>query len=231
MKLIVLAAPEMTGNGTLASGTQGKSYKHTFSATGSKTITFSISGGSLPSGMSLNAKGKLSGKPTASGTFTFTVKAANSAGEDSKEFTLTIAASTSNKSAGTYSAEGVTPKNKDSVLTQNHGGAVQEYASVENEGTANFTEGEYTVVAVLPAVSVDVSGMYEFSVTLDENAETDAKLLWIAGSSEPSDDDSIAEFFDEDGKEIDAVPENRKVNVSAWLNAGRIYMPMIAVKH
>ncbi len=72
MNLVVLAAPEFSGISTLTSGTQGKSYKHTFSPTGSKTIMFSISGGSLPAGISLNAKkGTLKGKPTASGTFEF----------------------------------------------------------------------------------------------------------------------------------------------------------------
>ena len=80
MNLTVLAAPEFSGSSTLTSGTQDKSYKHTFTATGSKTITFSIAKGSLPSGITLNAKkGTLKGKPTASGTFEFTVKAANSA--------------------------------------------------------------------------------------------------------------------------------------------------------
>ena len=106
MNLTVLAATEFSGSSTLSSGTQGKSYKHTFSAAGSKTITFSVSGGSLPNGVTLSAKGKLSGKPTESGTFEFTVKAANSAGEASKDFTLTIAANTANKSAGTYPENG-----------------------------------------------------------------------------------------------------------------------------
>ena len=44
--------------------------------------------------------------PQNRGTFEFTVKAANSAGEASKDFTLTIAANTANKSAGTYPENG-----------------------------------------------------------------------------------------------------------------------------
>ncbi|MBR0034508.1 MAG: putative Ig domain-containing protein, partial [Synergistaceae bacterium] len=223
MKLVVLAAPELSGSGTLTSGTQGKSYKHTFSATGSKTITFSIAGGSLPGGLSLNAKGKLSGKPKSAGTYTFTVKAANSAGEDSKDFTLTITASTSNKSAGTYTENGTAVDVKSYVDAESYNSG--SYVDVER-----YSGEKYIVVAELPEVSADISGMYDFSVELDENAQAGEKLYWLANSEAPSADDDIAEFFDEDGLEIDSVPENRKVNISVWLNAGTTYKPVIAVK-
>ena len=82
----------------------------------------------------------------------------------------------------------------------------------------------------MPEVSADVSGMHDFSVTLSPDVEAGAKLVWIAGSSEPSEDDQIAEFADSDGKEIEAVPEDRRITVSAWLNAGITYRPAIAVK-
>ncbi|MBQ7214489.1 MAG: putative Ig domain-containing protein, partial [Synergistaceae bacterium] len=223
MKLVVLAAPELSGSGTLTSGTQGKSYKHKFSAEGSKTITFSIAGGSLPGGLSLNAKGKLSGKPKSAGTYTFTVKAANSAGEDSKDFTLTITASTSNKSAGTYTENGTAVDVKSYVDAESYNSG--SYVDVER-----YSGEKYIVVAELPEVSADISGMYDFSVELDENAQAGEKLYWLANSEAPSADDDIAEFFDEDGLEIDSVPENRKVNISVWLNAGTTYKPVIAVK-
>ena len=102
----------------------------------------------------------------------------------------------------------------------------------ESESESVTAEGEeYEIVAVLPKVSVDVSGMYDFAdVVLDENAEIGAVLVWLANSGEPTSDDNIAEFSDEDGLEIDSVPENRKVNVSVWLNVGRIYKPAIAAQ-
>ncbi len=218
MNLVVLAAPEFSGISTLTSGTQGKSYKHTFTAAGSKTITFSVSGGSLPGGVTLNAKGKLSGKPTESGTFAFTVTAANSAGETSKDFTLTIAASTvSSNSAYTYSENVKAPD-------------VKGYVDLRSYSDPKDCITEYIVVAELPEVSADVSGMYDFSVELGENAQAGQKLVWLANSDEHSDDDNIAEFFDESGQEIDCVPENRKVNVSARLNAGKTYTPAVAVR-
>ena len=226
VQLIVLAAPEISGSGTLASGTQGKSYKHTFTATGSKTITFSIAKGALPGGLTLSAKGKLSGKPTASGTFEFTVKAANSAGETSKDFTVTIAASTTNKSA--YTAPDT--EHVSGIQNRSSRGNTAPVVNLVPENAVSDFDGEYVVVAELPEVSVDVSGMYDFSVELDENAHAGEKLVWLANSSEPSEDDKIAEFFDEAGQEINAVPENRRLSISVWLNAGRIYKPAIAVK-
>ena len=72
--------------------------------------------------------------------------------------------------------------------------------------------------------------MYDFEAELSESAPIGAKMYWLANSEKPSEDDAIAEFSGEDGQDIDAVPESRRVSVSAWLNAGVIYRPVIAVK-
>lgn len=58
---------------------------------GSQPISFSITAGALPAGVTLNATtGEISGTPTASGTFNFTVQATNGAGSDTQAYTLTI---------------------------------------------------------------------------------------------------------------------------------------------
>lgn len=74
---------------SLSKGTVGTSYKQTLAATGSDTITWSVTSGSLPAGLSLNGN-TIAGTPTAAGTSIFTVKAENSYGGDSREYTLTI---------------------------------------------------------------------------------------------------------------------------------------------
>ena len=75
---------------TLPDGKVGEAYSQTLTATGTAPITWSIDGG-LPAGLSLNADtGEISGTPTAEGTATFTVKATNSAGSNTKELSITI---------------------------------------------------------------------------------------------------------------------------------------------
>ena len=83
-------APAITTEG-LPNGTVNEEYSQTLAATGSDTITWSVDSGSLPTGLSLDrSTGTITGTPTTEGTSTFTVKAKNSYGSDSKEYTLTI---------------------------------------------------------------------------------------------------------------------------------------------
>lgn len=90
-----------TGNGTLkiaptittesmANGEVGTAYSQKLEATGDPTITWSVTSGTLPAGLRLSEDGKITGTPTTAGTSTFTVTATNSAGSDSKGYTLTI---------------------------------------------------------------------------------------------------------------------------------------------
>ena len=84
------AAPSITTS-SLPDGKVGEAYSQTLTATGTTPIKWSISGGALPDGLSLNKDtGKISGTPTADGTAKFTVKAENSVGSDTKELSITI---------------------------------------------------------------------------------------------------------------------------------------------
>jgi hypothetical protein len=80
---------------SLANGTMGTPYSRTISATGgSGSYTYSISAGSLPAGLTLNASsGAISGTPTAVGASPFTIRATDSNGVfGSRAYTVTIAA-------------------------------------------------------------------------------------------------------------------------------------------
>ena len=79
-------------------------------------------------------------------------------------------------------------------------------------------------------ISVDKAGLYDFDVELDEDTPEDWTLVWVANSSEPSDDDEIADFFNSEGTPIEVVPSDKKITVSVWLNPNREYEPAIAVK-
>ena len=99
------AAPTITTD-TLPDGKVGEAYSQTLTATGTAPITWSIDGG-LPAGLSLNADtGEISGTPTAEGTATFTVKATNSAGSNTKELSITIAKAAPTEYTITVTTEG-----------------------------------------------------------------------------------------------------------------------------
>ncbi len=78
---------------TLPASTINVAYSQTISATnGTGTKTFSVSSGSLPAGLSLDTNtGVLSGTPTASGTFNFTITATDTVGgTGSQAYSLVI---------------------------------------------------------------------------------------------------------------------------------------------
>jgi len=77
---------------SLPNGTVGTAYSQTLMATGDTPITWSLNSGTLPTGLNLLGSGTVSGTPTTAGTFTFTVKATNFAGSDTKQLSITIAA-------------------------------------------------------------------------------------------------------------------------------------------
>lgn len=88
-------APAITGPTSpldnLSAGTAPDSV--TFTATGDSPITWSVTGGALPDGMTLDADtGVYSGTPTVAGAFTFTVTATNDAGSDAEEYEQQVVA-------------------------------------------------------------------------------------------------------------------------------------------
>jgi hypothetical protein len=81
LKIVVNEAPSVTTT-SLSEGTVGGVYATTVVASGGTgTLSWSITDGDLPNGVTLNpASGELSGTPTASGTYTFTVSVTDSNG-------------------------------------------------------------------------------------------------------------------------------------------------------
>ena len=70
-------------------GVVGTAYTHTYTATGDTPITYSVSSGALPDGLTLSGN-TISGTPTTAGTFTGEVTASNNAGTDTQAFSITI---------------------------------------------------------------------------------------------------------------------------------------------
>ena len=112
-----------------------------------------------------------------------------------------------------------------------------EAISIGNERSIeNLTQNElsklegYIIAAVLPEITVTESNQYDFEIELDEQIQSGRKLFYFAFSDKESDDDEISEFYNISGEEIQNVPDEKIITVSAWLNSGVIYRPVIAVK-
>ena len=72
---VVAAQPPAVTTTTLPNGQVNQPYSATLAATGGNTpYTWSVSGGALPGGISLNANGGIAGIPTAAGNFDFTAR-------------------------------------------------------------------------------------------------------------------------------------------------------------
>ena len=82
---------------SLPAATAGTGYSQTLNASGGTApYTFAITAGALPAGLTLNPSGILSGTPTASGSFNFTVSATDSGipTAGNRAYTLTVASPT-----------------------------------------------------------------------------------------------------------------------------------------
>ena len=89
---VVTVPPTITSAAPPSGGTQGSPYNFTVTATGTASITFSVTAGALPTGLTLSTGGVISGTPTAAGTFIGTITASNgTAPAATQSFSITIA--------------------------------------------------------------------------------------------------------------------------------------------
>jgi len=112
-----------TTDASVHSGAVGANYKKTLTASGARTITWTRASGSLPPGLTLSNTGIISGKPTKQGTYSFTVKATNSAGSTTKTFTIKITAIKITTTEASVSA-GITGINYNKTLAAEGAGTI-----------------------------------------------------------------------------------------------------------
>ncbi len=116
----------------------------------------------------------------------------------------------------------------------NVGGSRDASSLLDDERKA-VSDDESVVAAVLPEMSVNVSGTYLLGVDIDENVPTGAALALHLfprtsgnGKVALSNGENDGTFFDDEGNEITTVPENHHVNVAVKLTAGITYAPVIS---
>ena len=77
-------------NGALPSGHVGDQYGYQLSTSGGTASSWSVTGGSLPSGLTLDASGAITGMPTQTVSASFTVRASDGSRATTKQFTLYV---------------------------------------------------------------------------------------------------------------------------------------------
>ena len=211
-----------------------------FEVTGSKNVKFSMN---KINGLTLEQTGdytaKLSGTASnKAAKTTVTITATNSEGKVTKKViiqTVKPKEETATPEPQSAPVDEIVAQPQTSEPASNMQQAPETSAQAVNLGGTNTTLNleDFTTIATLPAISVDVEGMYEFNVEIDEEFATGKKLYWFANPKEKdsTDDDEIAEFYDVDGQEIETIPEAHVIKVSAWLNPGGYYEPVIAISN
>jgi YVTN family beta-propeller protein len=69
---------------------EGEPFDYSYTLTGAPRPTTTVTGGTLPPGLTLSPDGRLSGTPTEGGTYTFTVTGASSEGSDAVTSTIQV---------------------------------------------------------------------------------------------------------------------------------------------
>ncbi|MBR4197038.1 MAG: S8 family serine peptidase [Synergistaceae bacterium] len=241
---------------SLPDGRMNTPYDMTaLSADGTAPITWSVSGGNFPAGLTLAGNGYIFGTPTKSGTFAFTLRAANGVLYGEKSYTVNIASDGSDSGDIKPDSGDITPESKD--IKPDSGDITPESKDVKPatittgsaRGISSLTIGELEaiadggglVAAVLPEISVNISDFYTYKsvdifadVKLSDDVPAGYTLVWhpftrsMTGAFIEDSANDSAEFYDSDGNIITDVPANRVVNVSAWLDSGKTYAPVIS---
>ncbi len=233
LTLTVHDVPGITTS-SLPDGTKNTPYGPVqLAASGKAPFWWRVESGALPAGLALSSNGYVYGTPTASGTFTFAlsvVGTGNDVSGDVRAFTVNIASDGTPDTPAPVDPSD--PSGQDRVLQGGTRGVSQlmvgEYGQLSGSGRL--------IAAVLPELVTVESGMFTSKdipcfgeVVISPDVPTGYVLEWnafVRDSEQPDNTDAV--FYSLDGQEISQVPENHRVNISAWLETGRLYAPVIS---
>ncbi|MBB1616513.1 IPT/TIG domain/outer membrane autotransporter barrel domain-containing protein [Pseudomonas sp. UMC65] len=182
---ITVSAPSITlSPGSLSNGTAGTPYSSTLSATGGTVpYSYSITSGSLPTGLSLNTgTGAISGIPSAAGTFNLTITATDTngaTGSQAYSITINIQAPVASAVSATVAAN----SSANPIPLSLSGGAATSVAvaSAASHGTATASG---TSISYTPAAGF--SGADSFTYTATNASGTSSPATVTITVSAPS---------------------------------------------
>jgi mono/diheme cytochrome c family protein len=179
------SAPLAISTSTLPGAFVGSAYSQTLAATGGKTpYTWSRSAGTLPTGLAISSSGVISGTPSATGTFSFTVKVTDSAAASiTKSLSIVVTTGTAPLSISTSSLPGGTVGTAYSQTLAATGGTAPyrwSYNGSLPPGVAVTSAGAVTGTPT-------TAGSYSFTVLVsDAKSATATKALSVAIAAAPT---------------------------------------------
>ncbi|MCS7026039.1 MAG: Ig domain-containing protein [Bryobacteraceae bacterium] len=171
----------------LANGTLGNFYNQSLSATGgSPPYTWSLASGSnpLPPGLALSSSGVISGTPTATGVFNFTVRVVDSANDETtRALTITVFSSALTITTASPLPQAVVNTAYNATLTAS-GGSGSGYNWSVTGGTlpAGLSLSAAGVLSGVPTTG----GAFSFTVTVQDSANNSSQRtfnLFVATSA------------------------------------------------
>jgi Glycosyl hydrolases family 18/Concanavalin A-like lectin/glucanases superfamily/Bacterial Ig domain/Putative Ig domain len=197
------SAPTVTSS-SLPAGTVGSAYSATLTATGATSIGWSLSAGSLPTGLSLNSStGAITGTPTTAATSNFTVQATNTANNlsSTKALSITINAGSPSGTSPVISTSSLPAGTVGSAYSQ----------TLTATGSTPITWGPATIslpaglswnastATISGTPTAAASGTYTFTATNAFGTATKAFSLVINGSTPPASSGPFAYWKLDDG--------------------------------
>ena len=156
--------PPVISTASLPGGFVGIAYSETLSATGANPITWSVTVGDLPGGLTLNAvTGVISGMPTAAGTYNFTVKASNGLSPDTTASLSVVIGKQTQADLSINGLGGNYTYGDNSFDLSTEGGS--------GSGTVTYTSSDPSVASVSGhTVTIHMAGT--FTITATQAADT-----------------------------------------------------------
>ena len=161
---------------TLPDGMVGSAYSADLKAEGTAPVAWKLKDGTkLPDGLTLDSSGRLSGTPQKAGTFPFTLTASNTAGDDSKDYSITIAEAPVKPAITTASLPDATAGKAYSAELKADGTAPITWTAKD---TAALPEG-ITVNGNKLAGTPAKAGTYKFTLVAENEAGTAEKAFTL----------------------------------------------------
>ena len=180
VRQITIVQPVVITSAAPASGVTGVAYSHTFTATGTGPITYSVSYGSLPPGLSLDTStGVISGTPTAAGSYGFSIRGANSASHDDEEYTVVVRTAPTITSAAP--GGGVIGTAYSHTVTATGTGPITYSVSAGTLPAGLSLNASSGVISGTPTTG----GSSSFSITATNTAGTDVKAYTVGIGTVP----------------------------------------------